>query len=200
MWVEKKLKTEADLPKIFAEVVEDYTGGNPQESAQKWVGLKPVEIQQKLIERDYEVSLYIIHQLLSDAGLKKRSYLKAVSLKNVPNRNAQFEKISELKTAFIEAGMPVLSIDTKAKELLGNFYRKGNYYAKRHRLVNDHDFRSHADGLVIPHGIYDIADNFGYLTLGTSKDTSAFVCDNITTFWQSDLQWKYPQKNWMLLL
>jgi len=126
--------------------------------------------------------------------------LKSVSLKNVPNRNEQFEKISELKTAFLDAGMPVFSIDTKAKELMGNFYRKGNYYALRHRLVNDHDFKSYADGIIIPHGLYDIADNFGYLTLGTSKDTSAFVCDNISAFWQSDLQWKYPDKDWMLLL
>lgn len=198
--VEKKLETESDLPKIFAEVVEDYTGGNPQQSDQKWVGLKPKEIQQKLTERNHEVSFYIIHQLLSDAGLKKRSYLKAVSLKNVPHRNEQFEKISYLKNIFLDAGMPVFSIDTKAKELLGNFYRKGNYYATRHRLVNDHDFRNQADGIVVPHGIYDIADNFGYLTLGTSKDTSAFVCDNLSTFWQSDLQWKYPDKDWMLLL
>lgn len=180
--------------------MEDYTAGNPQKSEQKWVGLKPKELHSKLAERDYEVSYYIIHQLLSHAGLGKRSYLKSLSPKQVPDRNAQFEKISELKTSFIDAGMPVLSIDTKAKELLGNFYRKGNYYARRHRLVNDHDFRNGADGIIVPHGIYDLADNKGYLTLGTSKDTSAFVCDNIATFWQSDLQWLYADKDWLLLL
>lgn len=198
--VEKKLQSEPQIPKVFAQVVEDYTAGNPQESEEKWVGLKPIEIQQKLAEHNYEVSFYIIHQLLANAGLRKRSYLKAACLKNVPNRNEQFEKISCLKNSFMEAGMPVFSIDTKAKELLGNFYRKGNYYAIRHRLVNDHDFRSHATGIVVPHGIYDLADNYGYLTLGMSKDTSAFVCDNILSFWKSDLQWKYPNKDWMLLL
>lgn len=188
------------MPKVFAEVVEDYTGGNPQQSEQKWVGLKPKELQDKLAERDYKVSYYIIHQLLANAGLSRRSYLKSLGTKSVPNRNAQFEKISELKATFIDAGMPVLSIDTKAKELLGNFYRKGHYYAQRHRLVNDHDFRNSADGVIVPHGIYDVADNKGYLTLGTSKDTSAFVCDNIAAFWQSDLQWKYFGKDWLLLL
>lgn len=198
--VEKKLELATELPKVFAEVVEDYTGGNPQESQQKWVGLKPKEIHDKLVERDYKVSYYIINQLLSDAGLGKRSYLKSQSLKSVPNRNAQFEKINHLKAAFLDAGMPVLSIDTKAKELLGNFYRKGHYYAQRHRLVNDHDFRTCANGIVIPHGIYDVADNKGYLTLGTDRDTAAFVCDNIATFWQSDLQWVYPDKDWLLLL
>ena len=198
--VEKKLETEAELPKIFAEVVEDYTGGNPQQEAQKWVGLKPFELRQKLAERDYEVSFYIIHQLLANAGLGKRSYLKAASLKNIPQRNEQFEKIQRLKNGFLDAGMPVLSIDTKSKELLGNFHRKGQYYAHRHRLVNDHDFRNHADGIIVPHGIYDLADNRGYLSLGLSKDTSAFVCDNIEAFWCSDLQWQYPNQDWLLLL
>ena len=73
---------------------------------------------------------------------------------------------------------------------MGNFHRKGNYYSDRQRLVNDLNFKSHAKGVVVPHGIYDVSDNFGYLTLGLSKDTSAFVCDNILSYWQSDLQWK----------
>ncbi len=96
--------------------------------------------------------------------------------------------------------MPVLSIDTKHKELLGNFHRRGRYYDRSHRKVNDHDFKSSADGMVVPHGIYDVGDNFGYLSLGTSHDTSAFVCDNLAHFWQDDLQWKYLDKDWMLLL
>lgn len=90
--VEKKLESDEELPKIFVQVVEDYTGGNPQEIQRKWVGLKPKEIHAKLVERDYEVSYYLIHQLLSNAGLGKRSYLKSLSQKSVPNRNTQFEK------------------------------------------------------------------------------------------------------------
>lgn len=174
-------------------------GGNPQEECERWVGLKPIEVQKKLSDRNYEVSFYIIHQLLANAGLKRRSYLKALSSKTVENRNVQFEKIKTLKTTFLDAGMPVFSIDTKAKEVLGDFYRKGSYYSDRQRLVNDHDFKNHAK-VVIPHGIYDIRDNFGYLTLGQSKDTSAFVCDNILSYWKSDLQWKYPTQEWMLIL
>jgi hypothetical protein len=83
-------------------------------------------------------------------------------------------------------------ISTFAISSLGNFYRDGKYYDFKYRKVNDHDFPSLADGIVIPHGIYDIADNFGYLTLGISKDTSEFFCDNLAAYWQSDLQWKYP--------
>lgn len=146
------------------------------------------------------MSPYIVQQLLNNAGLKRRSYLKDASAKEIPFRNEQFEKIAELKTAFLDAGLPVFSIDVKHKELLGNFFRDGKYYDFKHRKVYDHDFPSLASGIVIPHGIYDIADNFGYLTLGTSKDTSEFFCDNLEAYWRSDFQWKYPRADWMLLL
>lgn len=185
---------------MFAEVVTDFTAGDPQSSEVKWIGLKPSQLQSKLQDRNYSVSFYIIDQLLNEAGLRKRSYLKAASLDQVPNRNEQFEKIAQLKTRFLDAGLPVLSIDTKKKELLGNFYRKGQYYDAVPRKVNDHDFKTFASGQVVPHGIYDLADNMGYLSLGTSKDTSEFVCDNLEAFWCSDLQWKYPRADWLLLL
>lgn len=197
---EKKILQSPELPKIFAQVVENYTAGSPTDDAVKWTGLRPLELRQRLKEHNYEVSDYIVHQLLDDAGLRRRSYLKAACLDKVPHRNDQFERIALLKERFLDLGMPVLSIDTKQKELLGNFYRAGHYYDKAHRKVNDHDFKSAAHGLVIPHGIYDVGDNFGYLTLGSSHDTSAFVCDNLAHFWQSDLQWKYPHAEWMLLL
>jgi hypothetical protein len=197
---EKKSSAEPDLPKVFAEVVEDYTAGKPQDDSVKWIGLKPQEIQVKLADRDFVCSLYIIGQLLANSGLKRRSYLKDACAKEVPLRNDQFEKIADLKTAFLDAGLPVLSMDVKHKELLGNFFRDGSYYDFKHRKVNDHDFRTLANGIVVPHGLYDVADNFGYLTLGTSKDTSLFCCDNIAHWWQQELQWKYPCADWMLLL
>ncbi len=196
----KKVDTEPELSKIFAEVVEDYTAGKPQDNSIRWIGLKPAEIQEKLAANNYQVSPYIVQQLLANAGLKRRSYLKDASAKEIPFRNEQFEKIAELKELFLDAKFPVLSVDVKHKELIGNFFRDGKYYDCKHRKVNDHDFPSLANGIVIPHGLYDIADNFGYMTLGTTKDTSEFFCDNLATHWQSDLQWKYPNADWMLLL
>ena len=188
------------MPKVFAKVIEAYTAGKPQDDTINWIGLKPVEIQSKLADLNYEVSPYIIQQLLAGAGLKRRSYLKDATAKDVLFRNQQFEKIADLKTFFLKAELPVFSIDVKHKERLGNFYRDGKYYDFKHRKVNDHDFASMSSGTVIPHGIYDITDNFGYLSLGISKDTSEFFCDNLSAFWQSDLQWKYPNADWLLLL
>lgn len=197
---EKKTTSDKQLTKVFTEVIEDHTAGKPQDDSVRWVGLKKKEIQEKLVERGHQVSPYIVGELIKNAGLKKRSYLKALCGKEVAFRNQQFEKIAELKSAFIDNELPVLSIDVKHKEYLGNFYRDGTYYDFKHRKVNDHDFKSLAKGIVIPHGLYDIADNFGYLTLGTSKDTSQFCTNNIAYWWQQELQWKYPDANWLLLL
>jgi hypothetical protein len=192
--------SEPEIAKLFAEVVEDYTAGDPQDNMTKWVGLKPKQIQEKLRIADYEVSYYIIHQLLANAGFRQRSYLKSACMGNTENRNAQFEKINGLKAHFLNSGLPVLSIDTKKKEMLGNFYRKGTYFDKKYRNVFDHDFNSYSDGIVVPHGLYDIADNYGYISLGRNKNTSEFVCDNIEHFWVEELQWKYTNADWMLIL
>ena len=147
-----------------------------------------------------DISYCLVRTLLKELGYRKRRYSKEQCLSNPENRDAQFNKIARLKEAFFQAGLPVLSIDTKQKEMLGNFDRKESYYGKDKRRTFDHDFCSHAQGIVIPHGIYDCSDNKGYITLGTSKDTSEFVCDNILYYWQNSLQWLYPNTESMLIL
>lgn len=166
----------------------------------RWTNLSPAQIQQALTDKGYQVSYYIVRELLKHYGFKKRKHFKSNSLGQVEGRDEQFKNIAVLKEEFILRDLPVLSIDTKKKELLGNFYRAGSHYAREARKVNDHDFVSFADGQVVPHGIYDVAKNQGYLTLGTSKDTSAFVCNNLEQFWITDLQWVYPDADCMLLL
>ena len=144
--------------------------------------------------------MYLVKDLLNILGYKKRKYSKEQSIGIPENRNTQFEKIANLKSAFLLHNLPILSIDTKAKEPLGNFDRNERYFGKEKRKVNDHDFASKASGVVIPHALYDLADNKGYVTLGTSKDTSEFVCDNISWYWQNKLQWKYFDADTMLIL
>ncbi|MCB9090117.1 MAG: ISAzo13 family transposase [Calditrichae bacterium] len=184
----------------FQEVVDGNTAGSPMKAGHKWTHLKPREISKRLKKRGAAVSVYLVKQLLSHFGYRRRKLYKGHSLKDVKDRNEQFENISILKNAFLNRGLPMLSIDTKKKELLGNYYRDGTHYGQRPRKVYDHDFTSLATGLVIPHGIYDIAQNRGYLTLGTSKDTSEFVCDNIEYFWRNELQYIYTEADHILLL
>ncbi len=112
----------------------------------------------------------------------------------------QFERIAQLKQQFLDAGQPVISIDTKKKELLGNFYREGVADGVEPTVVNDHDFPSYADGKVIPHGIYDLAKNEASLHLNSSHDTTEFACESIELWWHEQGRSDYPQAEELLVL
>src|SRR5262249_49289187 len=102
--------------------------------------------------------------------------------------------------AYLDAGRPVLSIDTKKRELIGPFYRYGWLYSQVRQRVYDHDFPRFAAGVVIPHGIYDLRQNRGYVHLGTSHDTSAFACDCLALWWQQHGSPLYPAAAEIVLL
>jgi hypothetical protein len=121
-------------------------------------------------------------------------------MNHVEFRNAQFENIVSLKDVYIDAGNPVISMDTKKKESLGNFYRDGHLYTTEELQVYDHDFNSQAEGIVIPHGIYDLQRNTGYINLGTSYDTSEFACDCIRNWWYHRGRFDYPNATSILVL
>jgi hypothetical protein len=121
-------------------------------------------------------------------------------MKRVKYRNAQFENIARLRAVHIAAGNPVISLDTKKKEYLGNFYRDGHLYTTEELQVYDHDFNSQAEGIVIPHGIYDVQRNTGYINLGTSHDTSEFACDCIRNWWNNQGRFEYPDATSILVL
>ena len=97
-------------------------------------------------------------------------------------------------------GNPMMSMDTKKKEQLGNFYRDGHLYTLEQLLTFDHDFSSFAQGVVIPHGLYDLKQNIGYINLGNSKETSQFACDCIRNWWYNRGQYDYPDATSILIL
>lgn len=121
-------------------------------------------------------------------------------MKNVADRNEQFENIARLKAEYHHSNNPVISIDTKKKEFLGNFYRDGKLYTTQTLHTYDHDWNSASDGVIIPHGIYDLKLNRGYLHLGLSRDTSEFACDSLRHWWYGYGQYDYPQADSILLL
>jgi hypothetical protein len=125
---------------------------------------------------------------------------KCKSLKDVENRNEQFEHIEQLRSQFADNGLPVLSIDTKKKEMIGNFYRDGRVFCNEAIAVNDHDFNSFSEGVAVPHGIYDVAKNICYLSIGTNKDTAEFVKENIEYHWNNSIKSNYPDAKKMLIL
>jgi hypothetical protein len=120
-------------------------------------------------------------------------------MKEVSHRDEQFENIARLKAEYQEAGNPVVSIDTKKKEMLGNYYREGRVYTQQEVSTYDHDFKSFAEGVVIPHGIYDLQHNTGYIHLGTSKDTSEFACESLKNWWIHQGHEDYPHATSILI-
>jgi hypothetical protein len=169
-------------------ILTNFTAGNPMNCGILWTNLTCMEVCYLLKEHSVNVSVTVVRQLFKKCGYVKRKLFKNRTLKVVQNRNEQFEHIAKLQEQFANENLPRLSIDTKKKEMLGNFYRDGKMYTRESVEVNDHDFNSFAQGVIIPHGIYDIQNNTCYLTIGKSKDTAEFVCDNIEYHWINSLK------------
>lgn len=141
-----------------------------------------------------------MRQLLKQHGFVRRQAQKKKSFKQHPERNPQFENITALKATYLAAGQPVLSMDTKKKEMLGNFYRSGKLYTRETLEVWDHDFPSYSEGKVVPHGLYDIGLNKAHVNLGTSHDTTEFACDSIARWWRHHGCRDYPAASQLLVL
>ena len=189
-----------ELVPAFHAVLENYTAGSPMRQEVIWTDLTPPQIQERLMESDLYVSEHIVRQLLRDAGYRVRQMLKYLDMGEHVDRNAQFENIARIKGQYLGSANPIVSIDTKKKELLGTFYRDGKVYCRQPLLAYDHDFPSYAEGKVIPYGVYDLKRNFGYLSVGTSHDTTEFACDSIAWWWTEHGRKLYPGADSMCLL
>lgn len=181
-------------------VIQSHTAGDPMRVNVKWTNLSRRQISQRLKARGISAGKNVVSRLLHQHGFRRRKPQKKRTLKQHADRNAQFEKIAKLKKHYLDMGKPVLSIDTKKKELLGNFYREGVTDAQVATVVNDHDFPSYGKGRVIPHGIYDVGRNEAALHLNSSHDTSEFACQSIELWWTEQGRMHYPQTNELLIL
>lgn len=196
----KLLQKHPEYLKEFDAIAKVHTAGLPQNDSVRWLSLTVPQIREKLKEYGVEVSDYHVRQMISIRGFRKRSFIKSKTVKSVKDRDAQFQKINNIVGQCFDKGIPVLSIDTKKKEMIGNFKRGGKVLCQESPKAFDHDFQSYSKGAIVPHGIYDVGANTGYLTIGTSHDTSEFVCDNIQRIWTEHLQWKYPKADTVCLL
>ena len=184
----------------FNLVIGPRIAGLPQNEEVIWVSMSAPEIARKMADKGCEVSEYIVRQILEQLGFRRRSFTKALPMKDVKDRDAQFLNIADIREKAVEINLPIISIDTKKKELVGNFKRDGKVLAIGHPKSLDHDFATFSDGQIVPHGIYDVTKNVGYMTIGTSHDTSKFVCDNIVRVWNEHLREQYPGANTIVIL
>ena len=179
------------------------TAGSPTDEAVKWTDLRPSDIALHLRE-EYreEVSHGCIKRILKGNGYRYRKPAKSLAIGKSPVRAEQFELIWFLITLFIEMeNNPLISIDTKKKELLGQFTRNQPVLSKDEAVETlDHDYPYLGTGKAIPHGIYDVKENKGYISLGNSHETAAFVVDNFAWWWENYGQEIYPQATTILIL
>jgi hypothetical protein len=194
------IETDAALEENFLKVLQDHTAGDPMRSDVKWTNLSRRQIAQRMTALGTPVSRDVVSQLLRKHRFRRRKALKNKTMGHHRDRNAQFEKITRLKKQYLKVGLPVISIDTKKKELLGNFYRDGKIDTQETIETNDHDFGSAGSGVVIPHGVYDVGRNQGFIHLNTSHDTSELACDSIATWWERYGRATYPLAKKLLVL
>jgi len=194
-------KTHPEIDEKFLEVLKKHTAGDPMDKTVLWTDLPPWQIA-KLLEKEHgiKVSKTVIRKLLKKHNYRRRKAQKKKTMKEVPHRNEQFENIARLVTEYEASDNPIVSMDTKKKEYLGNFYRDGHLYTTKELQVYDHDFNNFADGVVIPHGIYDLKRNTAYINLGISKDTTEFACDCIRNWWYNQGRCDYPNATSILIL
>lgn len=178
--------------------IERFKAGSPTEPSVFWVSKKPKELA-KLFNQEYEDSIShgSFKRLLIEVGYGYRKQSKQLATGTYCRRNEQFAIITQL---IMSTKSPIISIDCKKKERLGNLYREGRCYCKAPIKVYDHDYDYLSDGKVIPHGIYDLQANKGYISIGNSAETADFVMDNLRWWWTEHGMHLYPDASNIYLL
>lgn len=165
-----------------------------------WTNLSLRELARRLFALGTPASRRTIRRLLRQLQVGRRTARKKKTMGHHPDRNAQFENIARLRREYQAARDPVISIDTKKKELLGNFHRAGPTFTAQTVETFDHDFGSAGQGKLIPHGIYDLANQHAHLNLNTSHDTGELCCDSIAAWWEQHGRAAYPHAKRLLIL
>jgi hypothetical protein len=183
-----------DLGEKLEALVDPMTRGDP-ESPLRWTAKSTRALTDELVLRHgIRVSERTVAQLLKDRGYSLQATSKAIEGKQHPDRNAQFEHINAKASECLARGVPFISVDTKKKELVGNFKNGGREWqpAGAPELVDVHDFPDDAVGKAIPYGVYDVGDNSGFVSVGSDHDTAAFAVASIETWWKRIGQKRYP--------
>jgi len=171
--------------------MEHETAGDPM-SGLKWTRRTTAKIAEELRTLGLEISARTVAGLLDKMGFSLRVNHKKLSGRSHPERDAQFARIAELRERCAAEHLPLISVDTKKKELVGVFKNPGTKWDREPVRVNDHDFRSDADGIAIPYGVYDVHSNRGTLFVGTSYDTPQFAVDCVEKWWRTEGRHRYP--------
>lgn len=165
----------------------------------RWLNARLRDLQDKLEERGHGVSLPVISRLLKQHDYSLKANAKDLEGQSPAERDQQFEYIQSQRANHQAQGQPVISVDTKKKELVGNFKHAGQIWCQSPELVKTHDFPSEAIGRAVPYGIYDVAHNRGTVYVGQSADTPAFAVDCIAAWCRSEMPQRFPNATHLLI-
>jgi hypothetical protein len=188
---------EEKYPEIEAQIrklIDGSTYGNP-ERVLSYTTESLRKIEKELKSQGIDVSYKTISKILDSMDYSKQANQKMLQVGEPhPDRNAQFEHINKTAAEYLEAGDPVISVDTKKRENIGNFKNNGQEYRQRQdpRRVLDHDFPIEELGKISPYGVYNLNHNTGFVNVGTSHDTSEFAVESISRWWETVGKHTFP--------
>ena len=198
----RKPLTEHDptLVRDLEALVDPTTRGDPQ-SGLRWTCKSLSKLAEELAQQGHRVSARKVGDLLHEQGYSLQANRKTEEGRDHPDRDAQFAHINQLALDFQERGQPVVSVDTKKKELVGNFKNAGQEWQPKGQpeRVATHDFPSQAQGKAIPYGVYDVGQNEGWVSVGTDHDTAEFAVATLLQWWGQMGTDAYPDATDLLI-
>ena len=180
-------------------MLRENTAGDPSGRRGLWTGLRLRQISRRLRRVGLSVCPSTVRRLLELLGYALHANRKSLSGPQSPDRDRQFQYLQHQRQQFTRSGLPVISVDSKKKELVGSFAHAGRIWSRQALPVNDHDFRSQAKGIAILRGLYDVPANRGFVLIGTSHDTPQFAVEAIVEWWRREGRNRYPEA-WELLI
>jgi hypothetical protein len=199
-----QLKKTPDVIDAIEKIMKHDVAGDPMSSL-RWTRKTRLKVAQQLTKAGIPIGKTTVGVLLKKMDFSLRVNRKMLCSGNqTPEkrrmRNMQFGYIRRMREQFSAQAYPVISVDTKKKENIGNFKNAGAAWERKSRPVNDHDFASDASGKAIPYGLYDVTMNAGFVTVGTSHDTAEFAVDSIENWWQQTGKSNYKNAKQLLIL
>jgi hypothetical protein len=187
-----------DIMKALEQLLQDVTAGDPM-TGLKWTHKSTRKLGATLRRRGISLSRGTVARLLRQHDYSLRTNRKRLAGTHHPDRDRQFRYLTRIRRWYLTRGLPVISVDAKKKELVGNFKNPGRCWRKTDRNVLDHDFAKDASGRGIPYGIYDVGRNAGYVVIGTSHETAAFAVAAIRRWWLAVGRASYPTTRRLLI-
>jgi hypothetical protein len=188
------LERDPGVEKALDGLLEPVTVGDPERVSVRWTSKSAAKLAEDLRALGHQLVDRTVLRLLKGMGFSMQGNYKTREGADHPDRDAQFHYINDTVADALAAQQPVISVDTKKKELVGEFKNGGREWARTGEpvKVNTHDFPSHAKGKATPYGVYDITHNEGYVSVGISADTAAFAASSIRAWWQHLGQERHP--------